>query len=119
MHALLNVLFFAQIIFTLGMQPKHAKVIRDLAKKQNLPDFVTVQDSIQRGQLAFTSADLKHIYLDLNAFENAPNTLQSVLKHEYAHSQGHVHGDGSPYMSYAVRKDINNNVINDDWVLLP
>ena len=119
MHALLNVLFFAQIIFTLGMQPKHAKVIRDLAKKQNLPDFVTVQDSIQRGQLAFTSADLKHIYLDLNAFENAPNTLQNVLKHEIGHANGHVHNDQSPYMQYGVRLDINNNVINDDWVLLP
>ena len=94
-------------------------MIRDLAKKQNLPDFVTIQDSIQRGQLAFTSADLKHIYVDLNAFPNAPNTLQSVLKHEYAHAQGHVHNDQSPYMQYAVKKDINGDVINDDWVLLP
>ena len=91
------------------MQPKYAKVIRDLAKKQNLPDWVTIQDSIQRDQLAFPSADLKHIYVDLNAFENAPNTLQSVLKHEIVHARGAVHGDGSPYIQYAVRKDLKQS----------
>lgn len=101
------------------MQPKHAKIIRDLAKKQNLPDFVTIQDSIQRDQLAFTSTDLKHIFVDFDQFKDAPNTLISVLKHEISHTQGHVHNDQSPYMQYAVRLDPTGAVINDDWVLLP
>ena len=119
MKGFLNCLFFAQILFVAGLQPKYAEVVRDLMKKQNAPEWVTIQDSLQRDQLAFTTGDLKHIYVDFEAFSKAPNTLKSVLKHEIAHSQGRVHGDGSPYMQYAVRKDPLGEVVDDQWVLLP
>ena len=119
MPSTINIFYFVQILFVAALSPKNAEVVRDLLKKQNAPAWVTIQNSLQRDQLAFTSADLKHIYVDFDKFKNAPHTLQSVIKHEIAHSNGKIHTDGSPYMQYAVKVDSNNDVVDDSWVLLP
>ncbi len=116
---LMNVLYFAQILFVASLSPKNAELVRDLMKKQNAPEWLTIQNSLQRDKLAFTSADLKHVYVDFARLAQAPHTLQNVIKHEIAHSQGKVHNDGSPYMQYAVKVDSANTVADDQWVLLP
>src|SRR5690242_16640434 len=56
MRGVLNCLFYLQIVFVTSLQPRHAEIVRDLMKRQNAPEFVTIQDSIQHDQLAFTSA---------------------------------------------------------------
>lgn len=119
MRGFLNALFFFQIVFVAAMNPKYAEPIRDLLIKQNPPPWITIQDSLQPGQLSFTSADLKNIYIDLEKFKDSPHTLQSVIKHEIAHTQGAVHNDGSPYMEYHVTEDAAGNIVDDAWVLLP
>ena len=119
MPSTINILYFFQILFVAALSPKNAEIVRDLLRKQNAPAWVTIQNSLQRDQLAFTSADLKHIYLDFDKFKNAPHTLQNVLKHEIAHSQGAVHNDGSSYMQYTVTENANHEVVDDQWVLLP
>lgn len=100
-----------------AIAPGYADVTRAIMAEQKSPDWVTIEDAVQRGTLAFTSADRQHIYVDFNKFRGAPHTLQSVLKHEIAHSHGHDHGDGSPYMDYAVTVDEAGNVIDDAAVL--
>ena len=119
MPSTINILYFAQILFVAALSPKNAEIVRDLLRKQNAPAWVTIQNSLQRDQLAFTSADLKHIYVDFEKFKNAPHTLQSVIKHEIAHSNGKVHNDGSPFMQCVVKVDSVGEVVDDSWVLLP
>ena len=119
MPSIINIIYFAQILFVAALSPKNSEIVRDLLRKQNAPAWVTIQNSLQRDQLAFTSADLKHIYVDFDKFKNAPHTLQNVLKHEIAHANTKVHGDGSSFMQYVVKVDSAGEVEDDQWVLLP
>lgn len=82
-------------------------------KRQNTPQYLTVQNAVLQDVPAYTSADLKHIYIDYELFKFAPTSLLSVLRHELAHAVGRTHFDGSAYMSYAVSKDKNGYIIND------
>src|SRR5690348_12207571 len=105
------------IASALAISPKYAAVVRDLMTKQQSPPWVTIQDAVQRDNLAFTSADRQHIYVDFDKFKDAPHTLQTVIKHEIAHAQGRVHNDGSAYMQYHATEDSTGNVIDDASVI--
>ena len=37
MPSIINILYFAQILFVAALSPKNAEVVRDLLKKQNAP----------------------------------------------------------------------------------
>lgn len=113
----MRALYLMFLTLVTAIQPKHIEMIRSEMAKQKTNDWVTIQNAIQRQQLAYTSSDLKHIYIDFDRFRNASNTLANVIKHEVAHTKGATHGDGSPYMQYAVRVDMFGNVIEDAYVM--
>lgn len=77
--------------------------------------YANLQEGTLAGPLAFTANDLQRIYVDSKRLEGAPNTLWNVLRHEYAHTQGHTHNDGSVEMRYSAKEDSSGNIINDDF----
>ena len=105
------------ITSVLALQPMYSTVVRDLMTTQQSPPWVTIQDAVLRDNLAFTSADKQHIYVDFSRFRDAPHTLKSVIKHEIAHTLNHQHHDGSAYMQYHATVDQAGNVVNDASVL--
>lgn len=78
--------------------------------------FVTVNNAIMSGQLAFTTTDLQRVYVDFEKFKSAPVALSHVIDHELAHTEGAVHGDGSRAMAYHVSVDQQGNVIEDNFL---
>lgn len=79
--------------------------------------YVTLHEAPIANQLAYTSADRFHIYMDAKRMQFAPHTFYNVLVHEIAHTKGADHGDGTPEMSYAATVDINGVVIDDGFLL--
>lgn len=82
-------------------------------KRQNTSPWVTVQNAVMQDVPAYTSADLKNVYIDYERFKAAPNALLTTLRHELAHTNGHTHFDGSTYMQYAVSETPDGYIIND------
>ena len=105
------------VICSVVVSGSRADFVRDVAKRQGVARFTTIQNAILTNDLAFTSADLKHIYIDFERFKDAPRALINTLKHELAHAKGAQHGDGSFYMSYAVTLDGVGNVVDDVFAL--
>ena len=105
------------LVAAAALRPQYAELVRSEMVKQATADWVTVQDAVQQKQLAYTSSDLKHVYVDFGRFKNAPQALANTLKHEIAHTRGATHNDGSPYMSYAVTEDRAGNIVDDAYAL--
>lgn len=92
--------------------------VRDLMKRDpKLDPFVTISNAAISGQLAYTSNDLRRIYVDFLRLAKTPNTLHNVIKHELSHSKGGFHGDGSREMSYSVSTTPNGDIAEDGFLL--
>ena len=102
----------------LALTPQEDTAIRNaFIATPRVPVFVAVVDARLPSGVAYTSSNLRRIYVDFWRLRFTPNTLQNVLRHELAHTTGAKHGDGSRMMSYAVREDLAGNVLEDPVVL--
>lgn len=98
-------------------QTETAKKIMDAQKP---PRFVTIQEAaLSGGDVAFTTSDLKRVYIDSRSFAKAPKAFANSLIHEVSHVNGMIHGDGRIGSNYNIRKTIGGEIIEDDFVLLP
>lgn len=79
--------------------------------------FVTLHDAPIANQIAYTSSDLMHVYVDFRRLAAAPHTTYNVLLHELAHTRGAQHGDGSREMAYAATVNTNGLVVDDGFLL--
>ena len=118
MPGLLNVLYFAQILFVTSLTDKYADVSREALKKFNAPQFAVIIDGVQSGNYAYTDGfDRKKMYIDFNQFKSAPNSLKNVLHHEIEHSKNRDHNNiPGDIMSYSLTTDSLGNVVDDQYV---
>lgn len=77
--------------------------------------FVALVETPLTNVLAYTADDLTRMYIDTNKFDEAPNSLWNVMRHEIAHTQGEKHEDGTPAMRYSVTVDANGAVVDDKY----
>lgn len=92
--------------------------VRAIMKKDpRLDPFVTITNGAIAGNLAYTSPDLKRIWIDFTRLTKTPNTLHNVVKHELAHSKGGVHGDGTREMAYSASAFANGDIMEDNFLL--
>lgn len=88
-----------------------------MLKDHQLDPFVTITNGAIAGSLAYTSPDLKRIWVDFARLARTPNTMHNVIKHELVHAKGGVHGDGSREMFYHASLFPNGDVMEDQFLL--
>ena len=102
----------------LGLTPFNELVVRTFMSGGLAgSSFVSVTDAPLAGEYAYTTNDLAHIYVDFTKLQAAPHTTYNVLKHEFAHTRGARHGDGSAEMRYSITKDMFGNVVDDAFLI--
>lgn len=107
-------LFFSAVLVALGLNDQQYQLVKALmGPLSGIDPFVTVVDAPISGQVAYTSPDLKRVYVDFKRLEQTPKTAWNVMRHEFAHTKGATHGDGSPEMSYAVHTDPWGRITED------
>lgn len=102
----------------LAYDPQQEQLFRALTGPgSGVHPFVTLHDGAIANEIAFTTQDLTHVYLDFHKLGNTPHTVYNVMRHELAHTRGAVHGDGSKEMNYAVTLDAMGRVVDDAYFL--
>lgn len=111
-------MWFLIVPLCLALTPQEDASIRSaFLATPTAPVLVAIIDARLPSGVAYTSSDLRRIYVDFWRLRFTPKTRQNVLRHELAHTTGASHGDGSSLMSYAVRQDSAGNILEDSVVL--
>lgn len=111
-------LIFYFLLFVMATSDSLAqRYLRRIIRMEGDPvnKYVNLHEGTLAGPLAFTATDLNSIHVDSKRLEEAPNTLWNAIRHEYAHTQGATHNDGSPEMGYVVHQNANGQIIDDDF----
>lgn len=113
-------LFCALLVVAVATSDSLAqRYLRRIIRANGTPknEYANMQEGTLAGPLAFTANDLSRMFVDSKRLEETPNTLWNVISHEYAHTQGATHNDGSPEMKYVARQQPNGQIIEDDFRL--
>ncbi len=106
------------VSFVCAFDPLQEQLFHQLtAASSGVNPFVTLQAAPIADELAYTTPDRSHIYMDMKRLQSAPHTFYNVLRHEIAHTKGAEHNDGTVEMSYAATIDTNGVVIDDGFLI--
>ena len=108
-------LYLFILVLTNGMDVPSARAV--LASVPGVSPFVSLQNALLAGEIAYTDPSLMHVYVDFERLKNTPNTRNNIIKHELGHTRGGKHGDGSLGMSYFVRTMPDGSIINDEFLI--
>lgn len=107
---------FLVILLAFALDPN--QVFRQLSRPgSGVPQLATLHDGVIADGIAFTSADLNHVYIDFERLKYAPHTTWNVIRHELGHTKGQQHGDPTAEMRYAVTLDHRGMVVDDGWFI--
>lgn len=111
-------LLFVVLSLTCAFNLQQERLFRGLTGTgTGVNPYVALHEAPIANELAYTSVDRTHIYMDAKRMQFTPHTFYNVLRHEIAHTKGAEHGDGSPEMNYAATEDVNGIVIDDGFLL--
>lgn len=109
---------FLVLSVTCAFNPQQEQLFRGLtATGSGVNSYVALHEAPIAGELAYTSADRSHIYMDAKRMQFTPHTFYNVLQHEIAHTKGAQHGDGTVEMNYAATVDMNGRVVDDGFII--
>ncbi len=102
----------------LALNPQQEYLFRQLAGPYSgVNSFVSLHDVPIANEVAYTSADRLHVYIDFRKLMNAPRTTYNVIRHELAHTRGAEHGDGTREMAYTTTVNSGGMVVDDTFLL--
>ena len=116
---LLNCLFFLQIVFVASMTPQQAVIARRVMKIVKVPQWSAITDSALHDNVAFTDQQTSKVWIDSKRMLKTPKTFANVVTHECSHLLNAMHGDGQLGMSYAVTQNLAEEIVEDNFLLLP
>lgn len=113
-----HILILSVLFLAAGITSQQSQIVRGLLREvQQTNPYVAVVDAKLAAQIAYTTSDLKRVYVDFERLERSPHTTWNVLRHEIAHTRGAQHGDGGSVMGYHVNVDGAGDVIDDTFFL--
>ena len=116
---LINCLFFVHIIFVASMTQQQAAIARRVMKIVKVPAWSAITDSALHDNIAFADQLTSKIWIDAKRMTKTPKTFANVLSHESMHLRGAMHGDGQLGMSYSVTQNLAEEIVEDNFLLLP